>query len=176
MDLIKQAMGDQKKEEKQEEVNKSAARSNIIIYGIEEKDEKELEARKKLNESAVTELLTAIGKADVKPTKMHRLGKFSNEQDHKSPRPLKVYLNSMEEAIEVVKNCKKLKSAEQHLKKLSISHDLTRDERSHVKELVNEAKDKSKNSQEWDYKVTGNPWEPAIQRFRKRPATTANRP
>ena len=159
----------QKKEEQQEEVEKSAARNNIMIYGMPEREVKDFDVRKKINEDLVKELFTAIDQNNIKPLKMHRIGKFN--QDAESPRPLKVYLPSVDVAINIIKSCKKLQSADQHLKQLSVSHDLTREERSNLKSMVTEAKNKSNSSPNWDFKVTGLPWKPEIQRFRKKEAT-----
>ena len=170
--VLQSAAVAQKKEEQQEEVEKSAARNNIIIYGLPEREVKDFDVRKKINEDLVKELFVAIDQNNTKPLKMHRIGKFSQDAD--SPRPLKVYLPSVEVAINIIKSCKKLQSAEQHLKQLSVSHDLTREERTNLKSMVTEAKNKSRSSPNWDFKVMGHPWKPEIQRFRKRETTNGN--
>ena len=53
-----------------------------------------------------------------------------------------------------------------------MSHDMTRDERTKTKLLIEEAKSQTINdtdSKNWIYKVRGPPWDQRIQRVRRRP-------
>ena len=98
---------------------------------------------------------------------MFRIGKFNDDPEAR-PRPLKIVLKSQDDAIGVVKNAKKLKVAPQDadLQNLSISHDLTKSEREIIKKMVAQAKEKSQNSPNWDFKVVGPPWKPVMTSFR----------
>ena len=100
---------------------------------------------------------------------MFRIGKFNDAPDAR-PRPLKIVLKSQDDAISVMKNAKKLKNTpeDEDLKSLSISHDLTKSEREIIKRMVAQAKEKSRSSPNWDFKVVGPPWKPTVASFRKR--------
>ena len=60
---------------------------------------------------------------------------------------------------------KKISTAEQHLKDLSISYDMTNEERALVKDKVEEAKEKTKKN--WVYKIRGPYWNLREIRVRK---------
>ena len=122
---MKTVVVEQKREEKKEDADKAVARCNIIIYGIDEPKEEDGEKRNEHNRMKVDELFDFLGVENIIPIKTHRLGKF---QDGRS-RPLKVILDNQMEAETVVKNCKKLRDAPTQLKKYSVSHDLTNEER-----------------------------------------------
>ena len=53
---------------------------------------------------------------------------------------------------------------------LSVSHDLTKEERIYIKDLVKKAKDQTTRSPNLDYKVVGPPWQPTIKSYKKREA------
>ena len=105
---------------------------------------------------------------------MFRVGKFNENPDADAkPRPLKIVLKGQDEAVRVVKNAKKLKSAPTHLKSLSISHDLTKSEREIIRKMNAKCKEQTRNSPNWDFKVVGPPWKPTIASFRRREAAEA---
>ena len=137
-------------------------KNNIIIYrAIEECDEsKRPETDKKLVQDLLKEL-----KIQTSPVKIYRLGKINSESD--DPRPIKVELENDNVQKEIMKKAKNLKDAPENLKVLSISYDLTKDQRMQVKGLVNEAKQKTKNDKEFYYKVVGEPGCMTIVQFKK---------
>ena len=55
-----------------------------------------------------------------------------------------------------------------NLKKYSVFHDLTNEERVTIKDLVNQAKEKTAKSPNMDFKVVGPPWQPTIRSFKRR--------
>ena len=112
-------------------------KNNLIIYRASEvaKEEERVAADQKL----IDDLLKVL-KVETTPVKICRLGKVTPGSS--DPRPLKIELESNEAQKEIMKKAKHLKDAPENLKKLSISYDLTRDQRAQVKGLVNEAKQK----------------------------------
>ena len=167
--VLKSAVSESKMVDKKEDSEKSIARCNLIVYGLNEPEEADGEKRKEATEEIVKELFGFLEVDDIIPAKTHRLGKFNNNKTADTkPRPLKIILNSQSEAEEVVKNCKKLKDAPTKLKGLSVSHDLTNEERAYIKEMVKKAKDQTSRSPNLDYKVVGPPWLPRIQSFKRR--------
>ena len=67
-----------------------------------------------------------------------------------------------------MENVNKLKSAPQNLKKLSICYDMTETERNHAKSLMQQAKEKTKNSRTHVFKVRGPPGKMEIVRYLRR--------
>ena len=161
---------EQKNAEKKEDTEKAIARCNIIVYGLDEPSENDGEKRKTETNEKLNEILGFLEVPGIVPVKMHRLGKFKAETEGETskPRPLKIILNSLDEATTIINSCKKLKNAPAHLKKLSISHDLTNEERSFIREEVKKARDLTAKSSTLDYKVVGPPWQPRIQSFKRR--------
>ena len=169
--VVQSAASEQKMVDRKEDSEKSIARCNLIIYGLPEPEEEDGEKRKDETQMKIDELFGFLEVEDIIPAKTHRLGKFiknNSDEGNRKPRPLKIILNSQKEAEEVVKNCKKLKNAPVELQGLSVSHDLTKEERIYIKDLVKKAKDQTTRSPNLDYKVVGPPWLPRIQSFKKR--------
>ena len=101
-------------------------------------------------------------------TQAQRLGMRS---ENGKIRPLLIILNSEESKKKIFSRLYKLKDLVQ-FKNISMSHDMTRDERTKTKLLIEEAKSKTINdtdSKNWIYKVRGPPWDQQIQRVRHRP-------
>ena len=143
-------------------------RCNIVVYNMPEPKEDDFEKRQNEQRKQVTELFAALGKSATKPKKMFRLGHYKEGDSTASPRPLKLVLGSQEEAVEIIANCKLLKDAPAEIKRFSVAHDLTKTEREVIKKMVTEAKEKSKNSPNWDVKVVGPPWKPVLRYYKKR--------
>ena len=175
--VLKSTVNEQKKEDKKEDSAKAQARCNIIIYNLEEPTENDGVKRKEITDNKIDELLNFLEVSEINPVKTHRLGKFKSQNEeggNPKPRPLKVILNNIDEALKIVNNCKKLKNAPSELKKLSVSHDLTNEERSCIREEVKKAKELTMKSPNLDYKVVGPPWQPRIQSYKRRAASGEN--
>ena len=154
-------------EQKTEDLNRDERLKNFIVHHLPESNQDSAEERAKDETNKISELLIALGVAD-KPKKMYRLGKFT-ETSKASPRPLKVVMETCEAQSAVMNNLKELAKADQHIKNLSTSYDMTNDERAMVKEKVEEAKEKTKQSKNWIYKVRGPYWNLKEIRVRKEP-------
>ena len=167
--IMKSAVNEQKREEKKEDSEQAQARCNIIIYNLEEPSETDGERRKTSTNDKISELLNFLEVTDITPLKTHRLGKFqSGGSENNKSRPLKVILKNVDEAKTIVNSCKKLKNAPANLKMLSVSHDLTNEERKTIREEVKKAKEMTAKSPNLDFKVMGPPWQPRIQSFKRR--------
>ena len=129
-------------EQKTKDLNRDERLKNFIVYRLPESNQDSAEERTKDETNKISELLIALGVAD-KPKEMYRLGKFT-ETSKASPRPLKVVMETCEAQSVVMNNLKELAKTDQHIKNLSISYDMTNDERAMVKEKVEEAKEKTK--------------------------------
>ena len=81
---------------------------------------------------------------ELKPKSFTRLGNKVNES--KKPRPLKMVMNSVSDKAVFMKNLILLKNADEELRRISITHDLTMYERKRNARMVRGARAKaSKN-------------------------------
>ena len=154
-------------EQKTEDMNRDERLKNFIVHRLPESNRDTADERREDDENKISEFLTVLGVPD-KPKKMYRLGKFT-ETNKTSPRPLKVVMETCEAQSAVMNNLKELAKADQHLKNLSISYDMTNDERAMVKEKVEEAKEKTKQSKNWIYKIRGPYWNLKEIKIQKEP-------
>ena len=156
----KQAMAEQKKSE----LEKESRESNIIVYRVPEQDSKDAKVRTEKDAKIVADLLNAI-EVDATPCKISRMGKFDDSGTKTGSRPLKVCFENLATQQKVMENTSKLQHAPENLKKLSVNYDLTEEERSVQKTLVQEAQELSKNSKTHVYRVRGPPQSVKIVRF-----------
>ena len=133
--VVKKAITEQKEDEKKKE---ERLRNIIIHRAPESPDGTEHEERKIHERMLVNELLDQIEVTD-KPEKIMRLGTYKKEQS----RPLKVMFESHAAQQNVMSNLIKLRNASDNLKKLSITYDMSEEEREHLKQIVRVAKEKS---------------------------------
>ena len=102
---------------------------------------------------------------DVK--KIFRLGK--NESSSTTPRPILIQFRERGIKNRIMESVFKLKNAEDKFKNVSITHDLTKQERAECKVLVAEAKTKQDvETGEWIWRVRGAPGMMKIVRIPKR--------
>ena len=125
-----------------EEFKESMARkSNIIIFRAEESKKTEPKERKVEDIAIVNELckITGTNKQTVK--NVTRLGKKDVDSDN--PRPMRVIFVDEKAKGSLMANMKNLATAEDKLKQLSITHDMTKKERLQNREKPAEAKNKN---------------------------------
>jgi hypothetical protein len=99
-------------------------KKNIIIYGIPESDKVVLTEKRTEDEQKIGEILTFIGKSDVKPVYSRRL----RSKDESKPGPILVELNDTSLRNPLLLAAKKLRTSDDH-KQIYISPDLTEAER-----------------------------------------------
>jgi len=152
-----------------EEQDKEKRRKNIIIYRVPETAGALNEERKVHDKKFCEQLLVKmdIGLAPEDITNTLRLGR-RNEQATE-PRPLLVQLGSRLAKNMLMESLYKLSSLEDKFKRIIVAHDMTQKERVECKALVAEAKRKTENSGEWNYKVRGPPGQMIIVSVRRRP-------
>ena len=162
--IITTAMKRAMLEQKTDDLNRDERMKNFVVYRLPESAMDTAEKRKEDEAKKIKELLSTLSVDDT-PTKFFRIGKFDEKKT--APRPMKVIMETCEAQNKVMSNLKKLSTAEQHLKDLSISYDMTNEERALVKDKVEEAKEKTKNSKNWVYKIRGPYWNLREIRVRK---------
>ena len=127
---------------------------SIIIYKVEESKKENADERTKEEEDIVDRLCNEGARVQgCKVTKTFRLGKY--DKDKNQPRPLKVTFETKEQQQKLLANLRNLKEADEDLKRLSISPNLTKEARVEIKLKV-EAKELTKNSKDSVFKVRGN--------------------
>lgn len=135
---VKQAMTEQK----DKELQRDSRLNNIIIHRAPESSETNAERRKDDDAKLVKDLLETM-EVDAQPVKIFRLGAYKkSEASDNSSRPIKAVFQDQGTQQKIMGNAKKLRNAPTHLQNLSISYDLSGEERDKVKTMVESAKEK----------------------------------
>ena len=164
--IVQETILQQKKEDKSREDREC----NVIVYNVKESSEPSPGIRKvedeRFFEKLCVEALKIHQKLETK--NLIRLGKKSEDQG--KSRPLKIIMQSKEDKNLVMSNLTKLKDADDMFKRISVTHDMTLEERDLVKKKVQEAKEKEKQHSEggqWIYRVRGPPWNLTIVKLKR---------
>lgn len=152
-----------------EEKEREARCNNIVIYRVPETNVSSEERTKQDKLFCVSLLKEAleveVADGDIK--KIFRLGK--REESVTTSRPILIQLRERGTKNRVMESLYKLKNADDKFKNVSVTHDLTIQERSECKMLVNEAKAKQiEEKGEWLWRVRGAPGLMKIVRLPKR--------
>ena len=147
-------MNEAKNQELNEENDKKASASNIIIHGLRKSVSADKDDVKKLNEEYVGELLRTLN-LTMSHKSVYRLGK----PDTSKKRPIKLVMNNEVDKQNVMNNLKNLKDDEL-FRRVSVTEDYTASERNMIRNMVEDAK--AKNSKEepnsrYKWKVRGTP-------------------
>ena len=139
----------QRQEQLYQERERERRATNVIIHGLEEK-------REVHDRDQIKKLFMAIDVTST-PKSLTRLGSPSK---HEMRRPLKLVLNTLEEKTMLMKKAPRLKFAEGDLKKISITHDFTINQRKEIAKKVKIAREKTaRNNGKYVWKVKGSSWE-----------------
>lgn len=140
-----------------------ARRNNIIIFNVNESKSTVAEARKKEDTEYVQDLSSILEANPWSVKTVARLGKVKRENENVSTtnRPMKVVFDDEKSKSVFMSNVRKLRTAEEKFKSISIVHDMTIREREINKEKVKQAKEKNDENKSGDYQyaVRGPPWE-----------------
>ena len=146
-----------------EERDRDSRSRNIIIYRVPESDTKEERAQD--DKKFCLELLNNVLEVEAQESefKFFRLGK--KEQNN---RPLMVQCREKTLKNRVMESLHKLRTAELKFKNISVTHDLTINERAECKSLLEEAKNKQiHESGEYLWRVRGLPGQLKLVKLRK---------
>jgi hypothetical protein len=137
--LMSEAVANQSDEEKEVESRKN----NIIIYRILESNAEDKDTRAACDRSFITALFEGpleTGPINEKISNTIRLGR---RQEGAASRPLLVKFEDEMSKAKVMGNLRKLKSAEDKFKKVSVAHDLTPKQREAVKSALRMAQEEA---------------------------------
>ena len=149
-------------------------RNNIIIYRFRESDAHSTEERKKQDTDTCLELICNTLEVDCRPEDIKqviRLGQRDRETNERqtSSRPILIEFRSYTTKNQVMESLYKLRNANAHFRQLSVTHDMTKMERSEIQKKVEEAKQKeSEETGEFIWRVRGAPGSLKLVRLRKR--------
>ena len=125
----------------EEENDKENRRNNIILYNAADSAEGNVESKYKEDKLFFLQLMnalsTGVDEEDMK--KILRLGKIN---DSGKPRPLLVQLGCRMAKNLIMDSLFRLKNIDSKFKGITVSHDMTKNERDECKKLVEEAKQK----------------------------------
>jgi hypothetical protein len=169
--LVMKAVASQSEEENEIERRKN----NIIIYRVPEAVTDDRDTRQASDQaffSSLCEETLSIGPVQDKFQSMVRLGKMRSDG---IARPLLVKLDTEATKTKLMSNLKKLNTAEEKFRRISIAHDLTVKQREMRKAALEEAKlqqetDNATNDQQqgnWIFRVVGQLNKPRVIRVRK---------
>ena len=148
-----------------EEKDKENRSHNIIIYRVEEVDSRE--ERVKADKDFCTQLFNEVLELNVQESDVRsifRIGKKEQNLD----RPLLVQFREKSMKYRVMETLYKLRVADERFKRISVTHDFTKAERTECKTLVEEAKRKQQEEQEeFLWRVRGLPGQLKVIRIRK---------
>ena len=151
---VKKAISEIAESEKEEEVRSRG----IVIYRVPEQEGETKEARVHDDRTVVEELLDHIGCSEAEVVYAERLGQFNSERcEERKFRPIKVRLSKQEDREKILKNLYKLRTADENIKNLSIRQDLNNAQRAELRQITDEAIQKSRESTTWHYRVKGGP-------------------
>ena len=146
---LKSIISSQEKEQLAEMEDRISRKCNILVFRMEEKENKSIDNRMKEEKKKINKLLRA-SKTDHKPTEIRRLGKYNS--NNPKPRPLKVSFESEKARDEVLKSFHRARKdntdKEAIINKVNLQKDMTKKEREEDDELFAELKLKRTESQE----------------------------
>jgi len=146
----------------QQKVDHGKREKNIIIYRVAESDNREAEHE---HDQGIIQELFETCQVQVKDYIYKRLGSRETAREEGKVRPILLTFKELTQKIDLFKNLKKLKNAPDHLKSISVNHDLTKVERDETKNLVTKAKEKETEDPLHRYRVRGPPGNQRIVRL-----------
>ena len=147
-----------------EERDKESRSNNIIIYRVPEAESRE--ERLKQDSLFCKQLINDALDIDVDDSDIKSIFRLGKKGD--AVRPLLIQLREKVIKNRVMESLFKLKRADEKFRNISVTHDMTRQERLESKKLIAEAKEKQEQeSGEYIWRVRGAPGLMRIIRLRK---------
>ena len=142
-------------------------KNNIIIYKAPEPEQEEASDRLASDKELVSDLLRHLG-VHGKPVNVYRLGKYEDSKKGQGSRPIRVEMENPEIRAEIMARTPNLASAPDRLSCLSLSYDLSVEQRQEIKDMIATAKSQTKNANDYVFKVRGPPGKMTVRHFKKR--------
>jgi hypothetical protein len=151
----------------EEDRQKELKKNNIIIHRFAESAIKEDEKKNSEDRKAVISLINDVLKVPCKDKDIKKIFRLGKRTDTERPLLIEFQEGTMKNAV--LENLSKLRLAEERYKKISVTHDMTKNEREQCRELVKQCKEKAskEESGEWMFKVRGPPGAMRIVKMKK---------
>ena len=139
---------------------------SVIIHHMDESNDEDTGVRVEYDTNKVVEICKYLGNHEFNEHSIEKIFRLGKREAGKT-RPLKVCLDGNITKFKIIRNTHKLKDSEYD--GISIQHDLTKEQRKELKELIDLAKKKEQEDPtgNYIYKVRGPPGRKHIKRFRK---------
>ena len=148
-----------------EDKDRESRASNIILYRVPETDKQE--ERIKYDKDFFCQMANEALEVDMKSEDIKAIFRLGKKGDN--CRPLLVQLRERSVKNRIMESLFKLKSSSEKFKNISVTHDLTKQERLICKTLVDEAKKKqSEEKGEFIWRVRGLPGQMKVIRIQKK--------
>jgi hypothetical protein len=142
---------------------------NIIIYRAPESNKTDRRTCEQHDRKFVNELCKEIGIDNIEVEEVIRLGRKETDK----VRPLRVCVKDIEHKTKVMKSLRNLRDASEKFIEVSVTHDLTEEQKELKNKLLKEAKEKTEAEGEGThyFRLVSNPgpqWDPKIIRTKVR--------
>ena len=162
---------DEKLEERDKSNNETRdeekRKNNLVVYGVKEAEEEDREGKIKHDKDEIIRISNRLGLQDFTEYNIMRIFRMGT-YDAANTRPILVELDSAVTKYKIMRNTYKLKDIEE-FQGWSLQHDMTKQQRENVRNLVEEAKQKEANDEtgEYIYRVRGPPHKKYIKKIKK---------
>lgn len=140
---------------------------NLIIYRVPEAATENVEKRKDNDMSFFSGLCTDALELEPVINEVAQLIRLGKKNEDGRPRPLLVKLKTESKKVEIMTNLRKLKTADETYRRISVAHDLTPRQRENIRKSLDEAKKKHETdggdgAENYKYRVVGPSTKPRI--------------
>ena len=137
---------------------------NIIIYNAIEGGGRFKEETKEFDKQIFMRI-TGICEVEIPDCSIERIIRLGKKIDGKN-RPILVALSDVEHKKEIFRNLWKLRESDDNINTVTLSNDMTPEERQETKELIKQARDLQDEDPENWYRLRGPPWNREINRIK----------
>lgn len=138
---------------------------NIIVYRAEEGNSNLKEENIKHDKEIISELMEQC-KVRYDEDRIEKIIRLGRKEEGKT-RPLLIKFQELDVKKELFKNLSLLKNATDKLKNLSISNDMTQEQREENKKLLEERKRMQEQEPAFIFKIRGPPWNRYVAKMKR---------
>jgi len=153
----------------EEDKMKERKKNNVIIHRMAESQMSEEKEKNTEDRKSVIQLINEVLEVPCEDKDIRRVFRLGKLTGGEKQRPILIEFRDGTMKNKVLENLSKLRNADEQLRQISVTHDMTESEREQCRELVKECKEKQKKEEsgEWKYQVRGLPGDMRIVRLRK---------
>ena len=137
---------------------------NIIIYNAPEGNGR-FRQENQDQDKAIFKRIAEICEVEIPDGKIDRVIRLGKKTEGKR-RPILVALSDVEDKKDIFRNLINLRNSDENIKELTLSNDMTPEERNETKQLLKEARELQDEDPEHWYRLRGPPWRREINKIR----------